>query len=58
MIGAVQVLQKEDGERIGALPIPIQAQLSRHSRLPGVCPRCGAAPNREELTWSDLFTTK
>jgi len=54
MTQAVETLQGEFGEKIGAMPaLAVTTEPVRKDRLPAACPKCGAPVHSTDVNWID-----
>ena len=53
MQAAVNELEKEFSNKIGAIPSPAQPTPLRSGHLPPSCPKCGAPARSDEVDWID-----
>jgi hypothetical protein len=58
MQAAAQVLAKEFGAQVGALPASAPAGSQAHGNLPTNCPKCGAPLHSSEASWVDAVTAE
>jgi hypothetical protein len=58
MKSSADVLVKEFGSMVGAIPASAPSDQPRHGSLPTNCPKCGAALHGDEANWVDANTAE